>query len=141
MPQHQDSESRVESTAIQLNPNRQIPEWRKAGWNPLLLSKAEPTGGGVIIDGNELMENSEKIGHNLIQVDIQDTFDEARDGLVFSYSMTMNPNRLISALTRNVVFIRKFSEMTYELATISITKDGDLIHFTFRMKEGRSPSA
>jgi hypothetical protein len=42
-------------------PNLKIPDWRKAGWNPLLLSRAEPTGGGVVIDGNELLEDSKNI--------------------------------------------------------------------------------
>jgi hypothetical protein len=45
----------------------------------------------------------------------------------------MNPNRLISALTQNVVFIRRVSETTCELSTVLITKDDELIHFTFRM--------
>jgi hypothetical protein len=105
-----------------------------AGWSPLLLSKVEPTGGGIVIDGNELLEDSENVEHKLIQVEIQDTFHEARGGLVFSYSMTMNPNRLISALTENVVFIRRVSETIYELSTVSITTDDEPIHFTFRMK-------
>ncbi|MBI3881649.1 MAG: hypothetical protein HY301_16495 [Verrucomicrobia bacterium] len=110
------------------------PEWRKAGWNPLILSKAEATGSGILIDGNELLENSKNIELNLLQVEIQDTFQEARGELMFSYSMTMNPNRLISALTGNVVFIRRVTETIYELSTVSITTDDELIHFTFRMK-------
>jgi hypothetical protein len=72
---------------------------------------------------------------------IQDTFHEARGGLVISYSIAMNPNRIISVLTDNVVFIRQVSESTYELSTISITKDDELIHFTFQMKENRPPSS
>jgi hypothetical protein len=80
------------------------------------------------------LEDSKNIERKLIQVDIQDTFHEARGGLVFSYSMAMNPNRLISALTKNVVFIRRVSEATYDLSTVSITKDDELIHFTFQMK-------
>ena len=74
------------------------------------------------------------IERKLIQVDIQDTFHEARGGIVFSYSMAMNPNRLISVLTENVVFIRRISETSYELSTVSITKDDELIPFTFQMK-------
>ena len=133
-PQLENFEPRVDSPANQLKPNRKLPEWRKAGWNPLLLSKAESAGGGITIGGSELLEDSEKIERKLVQVDIQDTFHEARGGLVFSYSMTMNPNRLISALTENVVFIRWVSETTYELSTVSITNDDELIHFTFQMK-------
>jgi hypothetical protein len=91
-------------------------------------------------DGNELLEDSKNIERKLIQVDIQDTFHKARGGLVFSYSMAMNPNRLISALTKNVVFIRRVSEATYELSTVSITRDDELIHFTFQMTENRSPT-
>jgi hypothetical protein len=103
-------------------------------------AKAVPTGCGIVIDGNELFEDSKNIERKLIQVDIQDTFHEARGGLVFSYSIAMNPNRLISVLTKNVVFIRQVSETTYELSTISITKDDELIYFTFQMKENRRPS-
>lgn len=123
-----------EAAKTQSRPNLTTPEWRKAGWSPLLLSKAEPSGGGILIDGNELLEDSKNVELKLIQVEIQDTFHEARGGLVFSYSMTMNPNRLISALTENVVFIRRVSETIYELSTVLITKDDELVHFTFRMK-------
>jgi hypothetical protein len=110
------------------------PEWRKAGWSPLLLVKADPTGGGVVIGGNELLENEKTIEHKLVQVDIQDTFEESRGGLLFGYSMAMNPNRLISALTENVVFIRRVTETVFEFSTISITKDDEMVHFSFRMK-------
>ncbi len=92
------------------------------------------TAGRVFFDGTELWEDSKNIECKLIQVDIQDTFHEARGGLVFSYSMAMNPNRLISALTENVVFIRRVSEATCELSTVSITKGDELTHFTFPMK-------
>jgi hypothetical protein len=115
-------------------PNREIPEWRKAGWSPRLLSKAEPSGGGIVIAGKELLEDSKTVEHKLTQVEIQDTFDEARGGLIFSSSLTMNPNRLISALTENIVFIRRVSGMIYALSTISISLDGGLAHFIFRMK-------
>ena len=134
-PQPEESKPKIDSSPNLPKSNPKIPEWRKAGWNPLLLTKAESTGGGIILDCNELMENSENIERKLIQVNIQDTFHESHGGLVFSYSMTMNPNRLISALKENVVFIRKISDMTYELSTILITNDADLIHFTFQMKE------
>lgn len=65
---------------------------------------------------------------------IQDAFHEAHGELVFSYSMAMNSNRLISALSQNVVFIRRVSDTTCELSTVSITKDDELIQFTFQMK-------
>jgi adenylosuccinate synthase len=99
------------------------------------------TGCGIVIDVNEILEDSKNIERELIQVDIQDTFHEARAGLVFSYSIAMNPNRLISVLTKNVVFIRRVSETTYELSTISITKDDELIYFSFQMKENFPPSS
>ena len=139
-PQSEKAEPSVDPLPSLPKPNLKIPDWRKAGWNPLLLSKAVPTGCGIVIDGNELFEDSKNIERKLIQVDIQDTFHEARGGLVFSYSIAMNPNRLISVLTKNVVFIRQVSETTYELSTISITKDDELIYFTFQMKENRWPS-
>ena len=123
-----------EATSIQEKTILTTPEWQKAGWNPLILSKAQATGGGILIDGNKLLKDSKNVELKLIQVEIQDTFQEARGGLVFSYSMTMNPSRLISALTGNVVFIRRVTEIIYELSTISITMDDELIHFTFRMK-------
>ena len=140
-PQLEKAEPSIDSLPSLPKPNLKIPDWRKAGWNPLLLSKAVPTGCGIVIDGNELLWDSKNIERKLIQVDIQDTFHEARGGLVFSYSIAMNPNRLISVLTKNVVFIRHVSETTYELSTISITKDDELIHFTFQMKENCPPSS
>jgi hypothetical protein len=127
------SERQIDLAVSPPKPNPKIPDWRKAGWNPLLLSKAESTSSGIVIAGNELWEDSRSIEHRLVQADIQDTFHEARGGFVFSYSMAMNPNRLISALTQNVVFIRRVSETTCELSTVLITKDDELIHFTFRM--------
>jgi hypothetical protein len=128
------SEPKLVFPVSQAKPNREIPEWRKAGWSPLLLSKAAPSDSGIVIDGKELLEDSKTVEHKLTQVEIQDTFDEARGRLVFSYSLTMNPNRLISALTENVVFIRRVSETIYDLSTVSITRDGELVHFIFRMK-------
>ena len=139
-PQSEKAEPSVDSLASLPKPNLKIPDGRNAGWNPLLLSQTMPTGCGIVIDGSELLEDTKNIQRKLIQVDIQDTFQEARDGLVYSYSMAMNPNRLISVLTKNVVFIRRVSETTYELSTISITKDDEFIHFTFQMKENRSLS-
>jgi hypothetical protein len=132
--QLENSEPRVDLSVGQFKPNREIPEWRKAGWSPLLLLKANATGSGIVIDCSELLEDSKNVEHKLLQVEIQDTFQESRGGLVYSYSMTMNPNRLISALTGNVVFIRRVTEIIYELSTVSITTDDELIHFTFRMK-------
>lgn len=110
------------------------PKWRKAGWSPLLLLKANPSGGGVVLDGSELLEDGKSIERKLVQVDIQDTFEESRGGLSFAYSMTMNPNRLVTALTENVVFIRRVTETIFEFSTISITKNDEIVHFSFRMK-------
>ena len=104
--QRENPEPSVNLPVVRFKPNREIPGWRKAGWSPLLLSKAYATGSGIVIDCNELLEDSKSVERKLIQVEIQDTFQEARGGLVFSYSMTMNPNRLISTLTANVVFVR-----------------------------------
>jgi hypothetical protein len=132
--QRENPEPSVDLPVVQFKSNREIPEWRKTGWNPLLLSKADATGSGLVIDYSELLEDSKSIERKLIQVEIQDTFQEVRGGLVFSYSMTMNPNRLISVLTATVVFVRKVSEAIYELSTVSITTDDELIYFTFRMK-------
>jgi len=126
-------ESKSVATTEAKKANVEIPEWRKAGWSPLLLTKAESSGNGIIIDGNELEDDS-KIEHKFQQTNIQDTFHEKRDDLVISYSMTMNPRRLISALIENVVFIRKISETIFEFSTVVITKDDEMIHFTFQMK-------
>jgi hypothetical protein len=127
-------ESTKESIIAQTRLSLVTPEWRKAGWSPLLLVKAEATGCGIVIGGNELLEDGKIIEHKLVQVDIQDTFEESHGGLLFAYSMTMNPNRLISALTENIVFIRRVTETIFEFSTISITKDDEMVHFSFRMK-------
>jgi hypothetical protein len=126
-------ESKPVATAETEKTNYEIPEWQKAGWNPLLLTKAEPGGNGIVIEGNELRGDS-KIEFKFQQINIQDTFQEKRDNLIFSFSMIMNPRRLISALIENVVFIRKISETVFEFSTVVITKDNEMIHFTFQMK-------
>ena len=46
----------------------------------------------------------------------------------------MNSSRLISVLTENVVFIRLVSEALYELSTISVNKDNEIIRFEFRLR-------
>lgn len=115
-------------------PEGSNPEWRKTGWNPFLLTKVESTGGGIVINGSKLLENSEMIEYRLIQANIQDTFHESHGDLVFSYSIAMNSSRLISVLTENVVFIRLVSEALYELSTISVNKDNEIIRFEFRLR-------
>lgn len=115
-------------------PNRADPEWRKTGWSPFLLTKVESTGGGVVISGCKLLENSETTEHRLIQADLQDAFHESQGDLVYSYSIAMNSSRLISVLTENVVFVRFVSEAICELSTISVNKENEVARFEFRMK-------
>ena len=135
-----DSSQEVEARIRQDRERREPPEWQKAGWSPLLLSKAEPTPSGVIIQGSELLPNSKTIERKFNQIDIQDLFHENRAELVFSYSMIMNPNRLISVVTENVVFIRRLSNLLFEFSTVLITKDGELVHFSFQMQaQDKSP--
>lgn len=104
---------------------------------PFLLSKAEATGSGLVIEGSELLDDSKMAEWKLVQVEIEDMFHENRNGLIFSYSMTMNPNRIISVLIGNVVFIRHVADSVYELSTISVAEDDELIHYDFQMKERR----
>jgi hypothetical protein len=122
------------SQTTEISPSTTAPEWQKHGWNPFLLMKVESTGGGIVINGSKLLENSETTEHRLIQADLQDTFHESQGDLVFSYSMAMNSSRLISVLTENIVFIRFVSEAVCEFSTISVDKDNEVIRFKFRMK-------
>src|SRR5580698_9339053 len=66
-----DSSQKVEAQTNQVSDLREPPEWRKAGWSPLLLSTARSTLSGIVIQGAELLSDSKTIERHLNQIDIQ----------------------------------------------------------------------
>jgi hypothetical protein len=48
-PKTVDSELEVEASANQAKLQIEAPEWRRVGWSPLLLSKADSTSSGIVI--------------------------------------------------------------------------------------------
>lgn len=112
------------------------PEWSVDGWFPFLVEDASVTSVGLQMAGRRFRKDgSPGAQMSMGQLSVNSQFRVRKDAVSIGYSLTMNGDSVLLAMTEEIVYLRPAEPRVYDVSSIHVSQDHLLSVYEFQLQQ------